>query len=168
MYFPKKIKTLLITWFGCGWVPVAPGTAGSVGALPLCWLFGAYATIYERIVFAIGMTCIAIIAAAQECIENPEIRDPGYIVIDEVAGMLWSTIALTAVWPSSWLSFLIAFVLFRIFDVVKPYPARFFDQCSKTSPSAFRRGMHIVLDDVVAGLYAAIVLNALTLLGIIN
>lgn len=167
-YFPVKVGRLIVTWFGCGRVPIAPGTAGSIGALPLCWALSEFAPIYVRFIFAIGFTCIAILAAAQECSLNPEIRDPGFIVVDEVAGMLWATIGISSQWPNSWLPLLIAFGLFRVLDVAKPFPAKFFDRASKISTSWFRRGAHIVMDDVIAGLFSAFILNGLILYGIVN
>lgn len=156
MYFPKIINRLLITWFGCGRVPIAPGTAGSIGALPLCWIMSEYTSITFRIVFAIGITAIAILGSAQDQLEA-KTRDPQYIVVDEVAGMLWTTLFA----PAAWLPMLVGFGLFRVFDIVKPFPANIFDRRSKTSPSSFRRGAHIVLDDVIAGLYSAAILKAL-------
>jgi phosphatidylglycerophosphatase A len=158
MFLPRPLNRALITWFGCGKVPVAPGTAGSVGALPLCWILAANTTLSFRIVVALGMTAIAILGSAQDQTEGTN-RDPQYIVVDEVAGMLWSTLLLAP----AWLPMLVGFALFRVFDVLKPFPANLFDRSSKTSPSPFRRGAHIVLDDVVAGLYAMLVLQGLVL-----
>ncbi|MBI3541930.1 MAG: phosphatidylglycerophosphatase A [Deltaproteobacteria bacterium] len=148
---------MLITWFGCGLVPLAPGTAGSIGALPLCWALAMYAPLWVRLVVAIGVTAIAILGSAQDQLETAT-KDPQYIVIDEVAGMLWTTLLLDAQSPLS-LGLGIGFVLFRIFDMTKPPPANLFDRASKTSPSTFRRGAHIVLDDVVAGLYSLAILT---------
>lgn len=161
MFFPSSINRLLITWFGCGWFPVAPGTAGSLGALPLCWTLVRFTEPSFRVLVAIGLTMVAILAAAQDQ-KNSDNRDPSYIVIDEVAGMLWSTAFIPIRYAETpWPSLLIAFGLFRIFDVVKPFPANFLDRCSKTSTSWFHRGAHIVLDDVVAGFYSALVLFGL-------
>ena len=154
MFFPTKVNRAIITWFGCGRVPVAPGTAGSVGALPLCWVMAEYANMWVRLSVAIGMTAIAILGSAQDQKEGGS-RDPQYIVVDEVAGMLWTTL----ICGSEWLWLLVGFGLFRVFDVLKPFPANLFDRASKTSTSWFRRGAHIVLDDVVAGIYALIVLE---------
>lgn len=156
MFFPPKLNRLVITWFGCGRVPVAPGTAGSIGAIPLCWLFSEYTPVSVRLSFAIGMTAIAIIGAAQDQLETSA-KDPQYVVIDEVAGMLWTTLLA----PGTWTAMIAGFALFRVFDVLKPFPANLFDRSSKTSPSWFRRGAYIVLDDVVAGLYSLLILQAL-------
>jgi len=160
MYFPKSLNRWIITWFGCGYFPKAPGTAGSVGALPVCWFAAAYLPFYLRVVLAIGVTAIAILSSAQDQVTANN-RDPGYIVIDEVAGMLWTTLPITA----AWLPMLIAFGLFRLLDIFKPFPANIFDRRSKTSTSTFRRGACIVLDDVLAGMYGALILSGLIAYG---
>jgi phosphatidylglycerophosphatase A len=139
---------------------VAPGTAGSVGALPLCWLAATYFPLWGRIAFAAAVTIIGILGAAQDQYEGGK-GDPQYIVVDEVAGMLWTTLLSTP----SWLPLLVGFGLFRLFDVLKPPPANIFDRMSKKSKSAFWRGAHIVLDDVIAGFYALAVLLLLGLFG---
>lgn len=123
----------------------------------MCWVLAEHTGPLFRLVFAIGFTCITILGAAQDQAQGGA-RDPGYIVADEVAGMLWSTVLI----PATWMSMLMAFVLFRIFDILKPFPARFFDRRSKSSPSPFRRGAHIVLDDVFAGLYVLLILYILS------
>lgn len=149
MYFPRTLNRALITWFGCGLAPFAPGTIGSIGALPVCWALAANTSPLFRLIVAIGFTALACLASAQDQAEGTA-KDPSYVVIDEVAGMLWATLMISAEWKPM----LIAFVLFRVFDILKPPPALFFDRWSKISPSAVRRGAHIVLDDVFAGLFA--------------
>ncbi len=157
MFFPKKIERILNTWFGCGLSPIAPGTMGSIGALPLCWVLVEYTDLYFRIAFAVGFTMIAILAAAQDQASGGE-RDAQYIVIDEVAGMLISTILI----PSGNLKlFILPFIIFRILDITKPFPANWFDKRSKTSENTFHRGAHIVLDDVVSGIYTCIIVAIL-------
>ena len=158
MYFPNFLNRILITWFGCGLMPMAPGTTGSLGALPLCWILSANTSLLFRFFFAVGFTAIATLGSAQDQ-KNSSTKDPQYIVVDEVAGMLWSTLAI----PVAWLPMLVAFVLFRVFDIAKPFPANLFDRKSKTSPTALGRGAYIVLDDVVAGLYSALILQGLVL-----
>lgn len=154
----STIQKLFLSWFGLGYVPFMPGTVGSIGAIPLCWFLISYSTPLFRFVFAIGMTCLAILASAQDQ-KNSEVKDPQHIVIDEVVGMLWSTVLLGA----SLLSLCVAFGLFRLFDISKPFPARFFDRQSKLSPSSFYRGLCIVFDDVVAGLYVALIVQVAVL-----
>lgn len=156
MYFPSRMNQLLITWFGCGRIPLAPGTAGSVGALPLCWVLSSYTDLYFRIIFACGVTAIAILSSAQDQVES-QTKDPGYVVIDEVAGMLWTTLFI----PAAWLPMLVAFGIFRVLDITKPFPANLFDRYSKTSLSPTRRGAHIVLDDVIAGIYGGFLMKTI-------
>lgn len=124
--------------------------------MPICWVLAAYAPLTVRVVVAIGITAIAIIGAAQDQIDATT-KDPSYVVIDEVAGMLWTTLLA----PPTLLALSTGFVLFRIFDVLKPFPANIFDRASKSSPSWFRRGANIVLDDVIAGLYGLLILQLL-------
>ena len=81
-------------------------------------------------------------------------KDPQFIVIDEVAGMFWSTLSISA-FSFSTLSYLewgTAFIFFRIFDALKPWPVKLIDKLSKDSSSPWVRGAAIVLDDVAAGI----------------
>jgi phosphatidylglycerophosphatase A len=139
---------LLATWFGCGYSPVAPGTAGSAAALAIgvglhewagmpWWGFLALAaTLFAPAVWAAGVTARA-----------RKIEDPGLVVIDEVLGQ-W--IALAGVRDYNWKTYLAAFLLFRLFDIWKPPPVRQLE--------ALPGGLGINADDVMAGLYAGLVL----------
>ena len=144
------ILTSIITWFGCGLVPKAPGTMGTIGTLPLAWICSAYLPISIRVAFATFVTLFACWTVGLDQ-RRTSARDPQYVVIDETAGFLWSTAWL----PARWETFAVAFLLFRLLDVLKPFPANFFDRSSKTAPGAMARGAHIVLDDVIAGWYSA-------------
>ena len=145
-----KLNRFIITWFGCGLVPLAPGTMGTIGTVPLAWILAQHFNPIYRLGFALILTGFSFWVVGIDQIHT-EVRDPQYVVIDETIGYLLSTVWL----PARWETFLLAFILFRILDVVKPFPANYFDRCSKTANNAFWRGAHIVLDDVVAGLYAA-------------
>lgn len=146
----QRINTLLITWFGCGLVPKAPGTMGTLGTVPLAWVLALYTPWSWRVAIAIVMTVLACFLVGLDQLITTQ-KDPQYVVIDETVGFLWSTAWIPAQGPS----FVLAFALFRLFDVIKPLPASTFDRASKTAPSPWMRGAHIVLDDVVAGFYAA-------------
>jgi phosphatidylglycerophosphatase A len=125
---------------------VAPGTAGSAVALAILWLVP-----FSRaglVAFFVVVT-LAGIWAAQVVEAQIGEKDPGAIVIDEVAGMTLSVLALPLT-PSVLLT---AFVLFRIFDVVKPFPAG--------RSQAIRGGAGVMIDDLIAGLYALAVVAAL-------
>lgn len=158
----------LLTWFGCGLTPKAPGTAGTLGTIPLAWALAVYAPWPARVAVATLMTIIACWLSGIDQRGGAK-KDPQYIVIDETAGLLW-----TCAWMGgfrlvegaepNWIAMhglvelTAAFVLFRIFDVLKPWPANMFDRGSKTAASPWVRGANIVLDDVIAGLYGAWVL----------
>ncbi|GAC1546648.1 MAG: phosphatidylglycerophosphatase A [Myxococcales bacterium] len=137
---------LALTWssvFGAGYVPLAPGTAGTIAALPLWWvLAGAPVGVYLAATLAITLTGMW---AAQRAGAYYGVADSGHIVIDEVAGYLVTMAFL----PRSWWVGLVGFVFFRAFDVLKPAPARFFDRDPR-----WKNGAGVVLDDVFAGLWA--------------
>lgn len=138
---------LLISTFGyVGFFPVAPGTAGSLAALalyaPIRWVGApSVETAAIAVVFAIGVWAST---RAESLIGA---TDPGPVVIDEVLGML-----VTLAWmPLSLAGIAAGFVLFRIFDVLKPFPARRLEQAP--------RGWGIMLDDAMAGVYGQLALR---------
>jgi phosphatidylglycerophosphatase A len=143
-----KLATLIATWFGCGYSPVAPGTAGSLAALAIGILLHEYAgfTAWGFAVLAAATLIPAVWAAGVTAVSSG-IEDPPFVVIDEVIG-LW--IALAGARWYNWKSYLAAFALFRLFDIWKPPPVRQLE--------ALPGGWGINLDDVMAGLYAALVL----------
>jgi phosphatidylglycerophosphatase A len=139
---PTEPATLLATWFGSGFLPVAPGSWASLFALPcaalLVWLGG------PLLVLLAGATLFLLgIWAADGYMEAVGVHDPPAIVVDEVVGQ-WLTLALLPVDP---LVYALGFLLFRILDVLKPWPANFIDR-------AVTGGFGVMLDDVVAGIYA--------------
>jgi phosphatidylglycerophosphatase A len=140
---PTDPATLLATWFGAGFLPVAPGTWASLAALPcaalLVWLGGPI------LVLAAGLAVFVLgIWAADAYMQTVQVHDPSAIVIDEVVGQ-WVTLALLPLDP---VMYALGFVLFRVLDVLKPWPANFIDR-------AVTGGFGVMLDDVVAGAYAA-------------
>jgi phosphatidylglycerophosphatase A len=144
------LATAIATWFGCGLSPFAPGTAGSLGALLPAILLARYAG-WRPLHFAalaLALTAPGIWAAGRVEQAVGE-KDPGKVVIDEVLG-LWLTLAGAA--TLNWKSWLAALVLFRLFDIWKPFPVRQLE--------ALPGGWGIVADDLMAGLYGALVLFA--------
>src|SRR5512132_1073397 len=132
---------LLAAWGPCGYVPVAPGTAGTLGAIPLFWaLRNLSHPLYLLTVAA--FIAVAIVAAAAAG-RYWKVVDASPIVVDEVAGYL-VTMAFV---PWSWGNAIAGFLLFRLFDVVKPWPASYFDRRVKS-------GFGVVMDDVAAGVWA--------------
>jgi len=141
---------LLSTWFGCGYAPKGPGTAGSLAAILIAWLLHHYAAIdaWEFGILALLLMGPAIWAADVTARETGLV-DPQLVVVDEVVGQ-WISVAGAA--RLNWKSWLAAFVLFRLFDIWKPPPVRQLER--------LHGGTGIVLDDVMAGIYAALVLFA--------
>jgi phosphatidylglycerophosphatase A len=135
---------LLATWFGSGLLPLVPGTWGSLAALPFAWAIVWYAGSYGLL--AAGMAILAVgIWAGGVYAERTAAEDPGPVVIDEVAGQ-WLALVPAALDP---LQFGIGFILFRIADILKPWPARWVER-------ELPGGLGIMIDDVIAAAYAAL------------
>jgi len=139
--------SLLATWFGSGLLPRAPGTWGSLVALPFAYAItvagGPWALLAAvAAAFLAGLWASGVYATANG------VHDPGQVVIDEVAGQ-WLTLVPLALTPVALDPVLygVAFVAFRVFDVLKPWPVRYFDQ---KLPGAWG----IMTDDIAAGVYA--------------
>jgi phosphatidylglycerophosphatase A len=133
---------LLATWFGCGLSPKAPGTVGSLGAVPLHL---ALATL-GPVPHAAAVVALSIVGtwASNEVARAEGIEDPQKVVIDEVCGTL---IAMGMVSGSSWAIRLLALALFRVLDITKPGPI---DSVQRLEPP----GVGIMADDLLAGLAA--------------
>ena len=134
---------LLALGFGSGLVPAAPGTAGSLIGLAAAVLvaqWGAWA--------AAATTAVVVVAGVWICGEGARrlgVHDHPAIVWDEIAGMMIAMLAA----PQGWGWAALAFALFRLFDIMKPWPIREIDH-------AMRGGAGIMLDDVMAGILAAL------------
>ena len=133
---------MLATWFGVGLIRPAPGTWGSLAALPFAWAIvavgGPYALLAATVVvFAVGCWAGGVYEKAGGG------TDPGVVVIDEVAGQWLVLIAA----PLDHMYYLAGFVLFRLCDITKPWPASWADR-------RVHGGLGIMLDDVLAALYA--------------
>ena len=148
---PGTRKTIwawaVATFFGAGLLKPAPGTWGSLAALLLWAAFAmgahpAAQTLLLALIAGIVLSSAIGIPAATIAARESGRKDPGFVVIDEVAGQ-W--IALLGC-PADWKHGLIALVLFRLFDITKPWPARQLE--------ALPEGWGIVFDDLAAGLYA--------------
>lgn len=144
---PATIKAAyaLGTWWGCGHSPIAPGTVGTLGALPLHWLLLQTSP-------ALHVGVVAVVSslgfwAAQVISDDRGDKDPQLVVIDEVAGVL---IALSMVRHAPWPILGASVLLFRAFDIIKPPPLA---QAERASPA----GLGIMLDDLLAGLAAGLV-----------
>ena len=142
----KHFILILATGFGVGCSPVAPGTLGTLIAIPVHYfLSNILSPIYE-------ITLVGFFFLAVWISENAERffgkKDDPKIVIDEIIGFL-----ITMLWvPKTLLFVIIGFLLFRFFDILKPFPIRRLEK-------GFKGGFGVVLDDVVAGVYANIILR---------
>ena len=139
----ERLAHVLAVWFGCGHFPVAPGTAGTVGAVPLYLLLRprgpAAILIAAVVVTAVGVWAAGIVE------RRVGTKDPQIVCIDEVAGVLVTWAAA----PPTWAGLLAGFVLFRLFDQFKPWPAR--------RAERLPGGLGVMADDVVAGAWGALV-----------
>ncbi len=132
--------------FGTGLAPFAPGTFGSLPGVLLFWL-----TLNYGLYIQLGVAAAIVLAGVWICGESARrigVHDHGGIVWDEIAGMYLTLLAA----PLSVLGWALAFVLFRIMDIVKPWPIRDLDH-------RIGGGVGIMLDDLAAALYAAILLG---------
>jgi phosphatidylglycerophosphatase A len=147
------LKKLLITFFGTGYLPIASGTWGSLLAVIL---FAAVAPFTDNtpllrgiLIAAIVLATIVGVALGRWAVEFFQKKDPSQYVLDEAAGM-WLSVLLIPFHDgaSLFMVCLVQFILFRIFDIIKPTPAR--------QAESLPLGWGIMADDLVAGLYANI------------
>ncbi len=150
--------TLIATFFGVGRLRPGPGSWGSAITV-LLWAALAYGlapSLRTPVVTALALLVTLIgIPASTRVARASGLKDPQFVVIDEVAGQLITLIAV----PLAWKTFLAGFILFRGFDIVKPPPVRQLEQLPE--------GTGIVLDDVAAGLYGLIVMHLLLHFGLL-
>ena len=131
-----------------GKIPFAPGTFGSVLGLPVC-----YCLTFVRVRIAVLLTLLFVAVSiwiADRAEKLLRSKDPGYIVIDEIAGLLVTFLGI----PFNLLNGAAGFLIFRIMDILKPFPARMLE---KKLPG----GAGVVMDDVAAGLYSNLLLRAM-------
>ena len=151
----QKFILFIATGFGLGRIPVAPGTFGTLGGLPLIGIMAWLATACTpgaAALFLVGVILCAVwISQRAEMLIGQ--KDPGIVVIDEMAGYC---VTMTLV-PVTLITLAAGFIAFRCFDILKPFPIRWFEK-------AFSGGAGIVLDDLMAGLLAAFLLKAIYLM----
>ena len=150
---PNKspVSWLIATFFGVGYLRPGPGTYASVAAALLWWSASRF--VPPAWLTAVGAaTALAVtllgIHPSTVVVRESGTKDPGFVVIDEVAGQMISLIGV----PLHWKYLLASLILFRVFDIVKPFPLRYLE----TLPE----GTGIMMDDVGAGLYALALLQA--------
>lgn len=148
----SDIRILISTWFGTGYAPAAPGTVGSLFALPVGWLLADFG---GAALLAVGTVLITLVGiwSSDAYIAQADEHDPAPVVIDEVAGqwLAMLPIAMTLTWQG----ILAAFILFRLFDIWKPWPISWADR-------SIKGGLGVMVDDILAGIAAAVCLYGLS------
>ena len=139
----KKIAYISSTLFGIGYFPIAPGTAASLVAALIFWITPLSTSLWILLCLLLFFTGIW----AANLVEADKGKDPGIIVIDELVGQWIALLFL----PKTWIIIVIAFGLFRVFDIVKPFPARKFETA--------KGGLGVMSDDVIAGIYTNIIIQ---------
>jgi phosphatidylglycerophosphatase A len=144
----KRFILLLASGFGAGYAPIAPGTAGTLVAIPIFLILSSIPfPLYELTILTFFFFASWISGEAQRCWGR---KDHPRIVIDEIMGYL-----ITMLWlPRTAVFIILGFFLFRFFDIVKPPPIRLFERV--------KGGYGVVLDDVMAGAYSNIILQIIS------
>lgn len=151
----KKLALILATFFGAGLSPKAPGTAGSLATLPFAFAIAYFAGL-NGILYATIVVFFIGVWATHQLIKDSAEKDPSKVVIDETAGQLMSFILVAPQLyhnhnASVILIYLLGFALFRFFDIVKMGPVKWAD-------TKLKNAWGVMLDDIFAGMAAAIVL----------
>jgi phosphatidylglycerophosphatase A len=149
--FVSRLILPLATLGGAGYLPLAPGTWGTAATLPLWWLLAHLGPLGYALALA-GLLILAVLVAGPAQTLLGQV-DHSAIVIDEAVGLL---VALAWV-PLNWTWVLTGFLLFRVLDILKPWPASWFNRGN--------RGLDVVMDDVVAGVMARLVLGVIIVVG---
>ena len=151
MRFTDKAVVWVATGFGLGFIPLIPGTFGTLPGLVICYFLAQVPVAFAAPV-VIGFIALSMgLAGAAERLLGK--KDPGHIVIDEIAGLAVALFGL----PFDAFHVVAGFITFRIFDAWKPYPL-------KKMEKRFAGGVGVVIDDVGAGIYANILVRLLALL----
>jgi phosphatidylglycerophosphatase A len=147
MKFREQAVLFVATGFFIGTVPFAPGTLGSLIGLPLCFLLSRLNFLQSVVWILIFIIFSIAVASAAEKILGQ--KDPGQIVIDEIAGLAVTFAGL----PFNLKTALAGFIIFRAFDILKPFPIRILEK-------RVGGGSGVVLDDVLAGIFANLVVRS--------
>ncbi|MDA3904034.1 MAG: phosphatidylglycerophosphatase A [Desulfuromusa sp.] len=142
----RKLVLFLSSNAGLGYAPVAPGTFGTLAGIPVFYYLSRFSWSLQLITL-IAILCLSFWVCDIAGKYYAE-ADDGRIVIDELIGYLITTAFLPFSWPVA----ILGFFWFRVFDILKPPPANWFDR-------EMKNGLGVTLDDVIAGIYAAILLR---------
>jgi phosphatidylglycerophosphatase A len=152
MGFNRKAILICATGGYLGYIPVAPGTFGTLLGIPLCYLISFMpATVGSFLIIAFTLFAVYIAQQAEQMLKT---KDPGMIVIDEIAGLMVTLFAI----PFNLYTAVAGFVIFRILDIFKPFPIRNLER-------RLSGGWGVVLDDVVAGLMGNVILRVIVAIG---
>jgi phosphatidylglycerophosphatase A len=144
----NRLAIIIATWFGCGYFPWGPGTVGALAGLLIAIALHLYLGAGRLALLVATLILLApAIWASTNTARIVAKLDPGIVVVDEVLGQ-WTTLLGATVF--NWKALLAGFVLFRVFDIWKPWPVRQFEKLPG--------GTGIVADDLAAGIYAALIL----------
>ncbi len=147
--------SLVASFGGVGFAPMASGTWGSLAALPGALLIQHWAGWIGLAVAALAIAALGV-WASEEIVRRGDVRDPGFIVVDEVAGQFLALLFA----PAGVAAWVAAFLLFRAADIVKPFPANWCDR-------NLHGGLGVMLDDIVAGAYAGVAVWLLARFGVL-
>ena len=136
----------LASAFGLGYVPFAPGTFGTLAAIPIWWALSDVSL--ATFVWVVAGACVGAVLVAHAAESYYRAHDVQHIVIDEVVGLLVTAVGV----PFRWHEVVTAFFLFRVLDMTKPPPIRYVDRRVKG-------GLGVVLDDVLAGALACAIMH---------
>jgi phosphatidylglycerophosphatase A len=145
--FINKIALILSSWFGTGLIPRMPGTVATLATIPVVIVMSRLGQLFGAIYLVILIFGAVWSSGVAERLMGRD--DPSEVVIDEVAGFMLTMYLL----PLSWLSLALGFIMFRFFDILKPFPIKRLERIGG--------GKGIVLDDLVAGVYAGLSINVL-------
>jgi phosphatidylglycerophosphatase A len=143
----KRLDVLFLSFFGVGYLPFAPGTWGTLATLPFLYTIGRFNPPFFLFIPFIVIVTIISSFVAESVQKNLELHDPQFIVIDEVLGM---TVAWLFIQFHNLSHLVVLFILFRFFDIIKFWPATYFDK-------KVHHGAGTILDDIVSGIYAGLV-----------
>lgn len=142
----KRLDILFLSFFGSGYLPKAPGTWGTLATLPLLYGLGLFHAPFFLFIPFILITTVGACFITEAVQKELNLHDPQWIVIDEFLGMFTAWLFIQT---HNLLHLAILFILFRIFDIIKIWPASYFD-------SKVEHGAGTILDDIVSGIYAGL------------
>lgn len=142
----KRIIDFLATGAYVGYTPKMPGTAGTLWGIPIVYILSCYGQYEYAIATVVFFVFASIISGASE--KDFGGKDPSKVIIDEILGFMVAFFLI----PFTLINVIIVFLLFRFFDILKPFPISYLDK-------RVRGGVGIVLDDAVAGIFANIIMH---------